>query len=596
MKLIRLKVTDPKGFRSLQSGFEHHFRKAWQINEKDALAEFAPFVCAGPNGSGKSNLLEVLAAIFYQLEVLRIRRNFLPEILQDNDQDDTLSSFELDYLIKVPKDFISPAGPEWANVSVWKESGTTVRFIWNNQSEFETNKNEVFSGGYADILLPQYIIGYSSGENEILSLPFFKMRFVQYDEYYHALKEQLPYGGSPESRLIYLDNSFSQAILLSNLLYQTDETLAPFREEVGIESLNEFRIIIKRKFTVSADMASEFGGNNPSVKFDSENNSYLVDLVSLLEADEALQKEISEESEKEGSSSISAYGNFSPAITRLKRCATSWFEDHETDSLYLDYSVNQATKDAFKNNFNSALELFQALQVLLTLNLYSVSDKLKAELYQSNSLYVSETVPSLPSDERIMRIKHFWISKKDIKEPVLLKSLSDGEHQLLHTLGLCILFKNTNSLFLLDEPETHFNPQWRANFISRLRQSFSDKDRENHNQEILITTHTPFLISDSTPDKVLVFNKDKGTGEVAVSNPEYNTLGASINKITMATFDKRETIGGLAQSLLNAFKASSEQQETDKNQLIKDINNKLGDSVEKVLLIKTILDSMEGGD
>mgnify|MGYP003679586708 FL=1 len=105
----------------------------------------------------------------------------------------------------------------------------------------------MFSGGYADILLPQYIIGYSSGENEILSLPFFKMRFVQYDEYYHALKEQLPYGGSPESRLIYLDNSFSQAILLSNLLYQTDETLAPFREEVGIESLNQFRIIIKRQ-------------------------------------------------------------------------------------------------------------------------------------------------------------------------------------------------------------------------------------------------------------------------------------------------------------------------------------------------------------
>jgi restriction system-associated AAA family ATPase len=283
-------------------------------------------------------------------------------------------------------------------------------------------------------------------------------------------------------------------------------------------------------------------------------------------------------------------------ISKLKRCSTSWFEDSLTDLLYIDYCVNQATKDAFKNNFNSAVELFQALQVLLTLNLYSVSDKLKAELYQSNSLYVSETVPSLPSDERIMRIKHFWISKTDIKEPVLLKSLSDGEHQLLHTLGLCSLFKDTNSLFLLDEPETHFNPQWRANFISRLRQSFSDKDRESHNQEMLITTHTPFLISDSTPDKVLVFNKDKETGEVAVSTPEYNTLGASINKITMATFDKRETIGGLAQSLLNEFKASSEQQETDKNQLIKDINNKLGDSVEKVLLIKTILDSMEGGD
>jgi len=590
MKLIRLKITDPNGFRSLQAGFEYHFRKDWQIKEEQLHSEFAPFVCAGPNGSGKSNLLEALAAIFYQLEILRIRRNFLPETLQDTEQDDAPCSFELDYQIKIPKDFIKPGGVEWAIVSVWKEPGTSVRFHWNNQDEFETNISEIFSGGYTEILLPQYIVGYSSGENEILSLPFFKMRFVQYDEYWQALKEQLPYSGTPESSLIYLDNSFSQAILLSNLLYQNRETLAPFREEVGIEKLNEFRIIIKRQLTVSFEIANGFGSNNPCVKIDNDNGTYKIDLASLLEADEALQKEIKDESKRDTSNSISAYEKFAPAITRLKRCATSWFEDDSTDSLYLDYCVNQATKDAFKNNFNSALDLFQALQILLTLNLYSVSDKLKAELYQSNSLYVGETVPSLPSDERIMRIKNFWINKTNIEEPVLLKSLSDGEHQLLHTLGLCLLFKNTNSLFLLDEPETHFNPQWRANFISRLRQSFSD----SHNQEMLITTHTPFLISDSTPDKVLVFKKqDK---HVSVTNPEYNTLGASINKITMATFDKRETIGGLAQSLLSKFKTRSEETEVDKAQLIKDINHKLGDSVEKVLLIKTILDGMEVND
>ncbi|MGS0691213.1 restriction system-associated AAA family ATPase [Shewanella sp. 30m-9] len=588
MKLIRIKISDPKGFRSLQSGFEHYFRKDRQIEEEKALSEFAPFICAGPNGSGKSNLLEALAAISYQLEILRIRRNFLPEILQDNEQDEALCSFELDYLIKVPKDYISPKGPEWASVSVWKEPGSSVRFLWNNQSEFQTDKNEVFSGGYADILLPQYIIGYSSGENEILSLPFFKMRFVQYDEYLQALQQQLPYSGTPDSRLIYLDNSFSQAILLSNLLYQTDNTLAPFREEVGIEKLNEFRIIIKRQFTVTSEAANAFGSNNPSLKFDSENNTYQVDLVSLLEADESMQKEISDEIGEEQAKSISSYGKFSPAITRLKRCATSWFEDDSTDSLYLDYCVNQATRNAFQNNFNSALDLFQALQVLLTLNLYSVSDKLKTDLYQSNSLYVGETVPSLPSDERIMRIKHFWVNKKNIEQPVLLKSLSDGEHQLIHTLGLCLLFRDTNSLFLLDEPETHFNPQWRANFISRLRQSLSDSD----SQEMLITTHTPFLISDSVREKVLVFEKNEQN--VSVSNPEYNTLGASINQITMATFDKPETIGGLAQSLLNDFKVKSEKQDVDKKQLVNDINNKLGDSIEKVLLIKTILDSMEG--
>ena len=76
MKLLRLKITDPAGFRSLQADFEYVFRSEWRLQDGNDLESqspysgFAPFVCAGPNGSGKSNLLEVLAAIFFQLEVL----------------------------------------------------------------------------------------------------------------------------------------------------------------------------------------------------------------------------------------------------------------------------------------------------------------------------------------------------------------------------------------------------------------------------------------------------------------------------------------------------------------------------------------------
>ncbi|MEY9136319.1 hypothetical protein ACVIWV_007120 [Bradyrhizobium diazoefficiens] len=55
MKLLRLKITDPSGFRSLPSGFEHHFRTEWTLQEElGKLDGFVPFVCAGPNGSGKS--------------------------------------------------------------------------------------------------------------------------------------------------------------------------------------------------------------------------------------------------------------------------------------------------------------------------------------------------------------------------------------------------------------------------------------------------------------------------------------------------------------------------------------------------------------
>lgn len=589
MKLLRLKITDPAGFRSLPCGFEHHFRTEWSLQDELSQPEgFAPFVCAGPNGSGKSNLLEALAAIFFQLEIQRVRRSFLPEVLQNSDQDFSPAGFELDYLIRVPPEYIRPGNPVWARVGVSKNPGESVRFLWDNQSDFDTDAYEAFKGGHADILLPQYVLGYSSGENEILSLPFFKLRFVQFDEYWQALKQQLPYPGRPETRLAYLDNGFSQAILLCNLLFLDDATLQPLCEDVGIEALREYRIIIRRSIEVSVEVAESFMSSeyaergyfqddyvasNPALKRDGESGRYTVNLMELLEA---------------GPKSTP---KFNPLVTRLKRCATMSYVDETADTLILDYWVDDETKKAFRANFDDdPLMLFQAFQVLLSLNLYSVSDTLKAELYMSTSHYVSETVPTLSSDQRIMRFKNVYFTKQGVEKLMLLKELSDGEHQLLHSLCMCLLFRDTTSLFLLDEPESHFNPDWRANFITRLRQCLPDA--EDVGQEMLITTHAPFLISDSKPDKVLLFAKDKASGAVSISKPDYNTLGASINKITMNTFGKRETIGGHAQALLEDLRRRFEEGSEDEEALITEIHQQLGDSVEKLLLIKAIL---EGG-
>lgn len=596
MKLLRLKITDPKGFRSLQTGFEYHFRNEWDLQEEQC---FAPFVCAGPNGSGKSNLLEVLAAIFYHLECMYLENRPDSFDFEEQENPDGFRSdmaipdgFEIEYLIR-PKEPLALKGYDGQTyVKIVKEPGESPKWHLQKSEEQEIGNTLIPSGqSIGRLLLPDYILGYSSGENEILSLPFFKMRFVQFDEYWQALKQQLHYPGRPESRLVYLDSGFSQAILLCNLLFHDADALNPFREDMGIEELKEFRIIIRRSIVIPEEDIYKFAGpiershfksneefikQQPALRFDMDSDQYRLNLIKLLESDEE------------------ATGRADSILARLKRCATCSFVDYDTDALYLDFYVNEATKQTFRENFDyeinrSPISLFRAFQVLLTLNLYTVSDQLKADLYQSDSHYVSETVPTLASDERIMRFKLVKFRKTDVDEPMMLKNLSDGEHQLLHAMGFCLLFKNTQSLFLLDEPETHFNPDWRANFVTRLHQSFNGSD----GQEMLVTTHTPFLISDSRPEKVLVFKKDKETGEVSVKNPEYNTLGASINKITMATFDKRETIGGHAQAMLEGLRQRFEQGE-DKEQLIAEINRQLGDSVEKVLLIKTILESMEG--
>jgi restriction system-associated AAA family ATPase len=611
MKLLRIKITDPAGFRSLPAGFEHYFRTEWGLQDELVKNDgVAPFVCAGRNGSGKSNLLEVIAAIFFQLEVQRVRRSFLPEVLQSGAPKFSPVAFELDYVIRVPSEYRQTGNPEWAKVGIRKNAGESVRCVLENQSDFDTDVYELFKEGHIDMLLPQYVLGYSSGENEILSLPFFKMRFVQFDEYWNALTRQLSYPGRPETRLAYLDNSFSQAILLCNLLFQDEATLKPFREEVGVAELKEFRIILRRSIPIEAtqleafDDASDDQKKERANKVRSENRG-----KSDSEVDALIRREIVKsnpalyETDEQGLSPyrlnllqlLEGDEKSSRMINALKRCATLSYVDEASDTLTLDYWVNETTKEAFRENFDgSPLALFQAFQVLLTLNLYVVSPSLKEDLYESTSHYVNETVPALASDQRIMRFKNFYFTKQGVSERMLLKELSDGEHQLLHSLGLCLLFRETNSLFLLDEPETHFNPDWRANFISRLRECLPRSSE--FAREMLITTHTPFLISDSRPEKVLVFKKDETSGTVSISHPEYNTLGASINKITMNTFRKRETIGGYAQALMDDMRSRFEQGNEDKETLITEIHQQLGDSVEKLLLVKTILGSDPQGN
>jgi len=583
VKLIRLKLTDSKPFRSLQPGFEYRFRTEWEIEEELKSDDgISPFVCAGKNGSGKSNLLELLAAIFFQLEVLRVRRSFLPDsfFYDEETNPDGIkdgsgipNAFELEYLIRIAysKDGVTP-GFMFAHVSIDKLPGESPQIQWLNPPEEIGYDSGDVTLEIRDELLPEHVVGYSSGENEILSLPFFKMRFIQFDEYWNVLKTQMNYNGRPETRLAYLDSEFSQAILLCNLLYNDAATLEAFHQDVGIKELKEFRIVIKRSVIPSDASLRQFGDRNPAFKY--EEFTQGINLMYRLEADEDSAE------------------NFNPIVTRLKRCATCHYTDPDTDTLYLDYFVNEATRRAFSDNFDfkvnkSPISLFQAFQVLLSLNLFTVSDELKADLYKSDSHYVSETVPTLASDERIMRFKFVQFTKEGVNEPVMLKSLSDGEHQLIHSLGLCLLFKNTNSLFLLDEPETHFNPDWRSSFITRLRGCLGNSDTH----EMLITTHSPFLISDSKPSRVLVF--EKNDSRVNVSHPEYNTFGASINKITMATFEKTETIGEHAHSLLEQLRQRFRDGE-EKQTIIDALNRELGDSVEKVLLIKSILDASEG--
>ena len=96
-----------------------------------------------------------------------------------------------------------PAGKMNAHIYIAKEKGKAPQIHWKNRKDFQDNSETKLSRVEVKDFLPKYVLGFFSGHNEILSLPFFKMRFIHFDEYKDILIKDDHYGQAPEGRLIY---------------------------------------------------------------------------------------------------------------------------------------------------------------------------------------------------------------------------------------------------------------------------------------------------------------------------------------------------------------------------------------------------------
>lgn len=544
MKLLKLHINSEYG--SIKEGFKLRFRAPYedQITEQIDWSDFHPFCFAGLNGSGKSNVLEALANIFYHIESCanvnqpeNFQTNFKPEFCKPN-------AFELEYYICQQKEYKIE---NLIKVCISKkeknqrEDGIPVMVFQSFPFDKEPIPVSVVAEKFATQAspakryLPDLVIGYSSGENEILSIPFLKTRLLHFDEYRIALEKKVKYE-EPESSLLYVDYEMSQAVLLANLIFQKKEVLEPMYKEVGIADIIRFRMNL---------------------------NLHIHENKGILE-------------------------QYKEVIDAFKRCATICYE--EKDKLTLDFWINSASKEAFKTNFsNNPLKLFQAFQILYTLNYRTVKSEIKSDVYQSKGFYTDGKVPSPEPQEKVFFFLDYYIKKKypDSEEvvPLLMKNLSDGEQQFLHTMGICLMLKGKSALLLLDEPETHFNPDWRSKFIRTLKKSLDHSQSNNLMTDILITSHSPFIISDCYPDKVIAF--EKGKQPINARDMNFRTYGTSVDIIMENIFKRRNTIGDLSRKEIEDIqKEISERKKLSPKEVqeYKMRTNHLGDSMEKILL------------
>ena len=548
MKLLRLKLLSK--FRSLHPGFELHFRKDCYSRED----EFEPVCLVGLNGSGKSNTLEVICEIFYYLEIKTFSEGQNLDVINERYKP---LGFELDYRIS-PLKWKTTVNSSPDKLPLDSNTDVIIRCSKQEKEEVKfsifdaNNKRPILYPLKRELwkeVLPNKVIGYSSGQNELISNPFIKLDFHYFDEFVKSTSEKNIVSNTDVNRMFFMDYDSNELVVLANYLFQNHELIEwkdkdTFNEKLGIKNLHSFSIKIQFK-----------NYDNKYIPFPSELNL---------------------------------------GIEKLKNCATCWVDNerdlNEKNSknrvIELSYFTDAGVRKAFRNIFKTPYELFRLLYLLRLMNIHCISPKTRNSIKNAPAgTNLSDLMPKAVVDDLIFKIEGIKFIKNYASDPIRYKQLSDGEHQLLHVIGTLQLMQEQDVLFILDEPETHFNPEWRAKMI---RLIMVNGDRNNY-QDHFITSHSPFIISDCKPTNVYLFHRDKSKISVQTAHEKrLNTFGTSVNILTEEVFNKNESQGEYSNKAITEIKNRTFST-LDDIQKAKEDARILGDSVEKTLLFRKLL-------
>lgn len=126
--------------------------------------------------------------------------------------------------------------------------------------------------------------------------------------------------------------------------------------------------------------------------------------------------------------------------------------------------------------------------------------------------------------------------------------LSEGEQQLLMVLGLLRFTKEDESLFLLDEPDTHLNPAWSMRYLEFLNEIVGDQDTSH----IIMTTHDPLVIAALKKSQVRILRFDERKNLFFAEIPEFDPINMGYPEIlTSDLFGLRSIISPEVLKLLD---------------------------------------------
>jgi len=132
-----------------------------------------------------------------------------------------------------------------------------------------------------------------------------------------------------------------------------------------------------------------------------------------------------------------------------------------------------------------------------------------------------------------VRIRVQIKDKEGQEDTLTFRELSEGEQQLLAVLGLLRFTREDESLFLLDEPDTHLNPAWSMEYINYLHEiaGLDEHVGQKKNSHIVLATHDPIVISTMKKEQIQIMKRDDNSLKVVANPPLYDPKGLGVSGI-----------------------------------------------------------------
>ncbi len=201
-------------------------------------------------------------------------------------------------------------------------------------------------------------------------------------------------------------------------------------------------------------------------------------------------------------------------LRHIWKVPLSFRKTTDLEHLYL-YIKGQSDLEKLAKNYKNQQDFFKALE----------------------STYISELISEV-------RIK---VKVRKAGGSLTFREMSEGEQQLLMVLGLLRFTKEDESLFLLDEPDTHLNPAWSLQYIDFLKRVVGDQDTSH----VIMTTHDPLTIAGLFKEQVqIIYRTDDG--KIEAIHPSENPQGMGIAALlTSDVYGLRSQLDPVTQGLLD---------------------------------------------